>query len=142
MQEQVKPDVIIPVLVLDEKDVESGPEELGRVLRYFVHHDDVCTSDFTGIIVAKPSGPHQRPIALQVQASTNADIHETQEGPVRSVYHVVEEVPVAENHRDKLPPGPYFLRGQNLHQAWRLYTDDLDAFLYGLIPESIADPDQ
>lgn len=40
-----------------------------------------------------------------------------------------------------LPSGPYFLHGPNLYQAWRLYDDFLDAFTFGVIPNSINDTD-
>lgn len=33
-------------------------------------------------------------------------------------------------------PGPYFLHGFGIHQAWRLYPDHLDAFIFGVIPET------
>lgn len=36
-----------------------------------------------------------------------------------------------------LPSGPYFLHGPNLYQAWRLYDDVLDAFTFGVVPNSI-----
>lgn len=40
-----------------------------------------------------------------------------------------------------LPSGPYFLHGPNLYQAWRLYDDVLDAFTFGVIPNSINGTD-
>ncbi|KAF4496822.1 Amidase signature domain [Fusarium agapanthi] len=33
-----------------------------------------------------------------------------------------------------LPPGPYFLRHGGIHQAYRLYEDTLDSFIFGVIP--------
>lgn len=41
-----------------------------------------------------------------------------------------------------LPPGPYFLHGPNLHQAWRLYQDYLDAFIFGVVPENALKPER
>ena len=35
------------------------------------------------------------------------------------------------------PCGPYFLRGQRLHQASRLYSDELDAFIARVIPKQV-----
>lgn len=37
----------------------------------------------------------------------------------------------------KLPDGPYFLFGKDLHEAWRMYTDPLDSFITSII----ADPE-
>lgn len=34
-----------------------------------------------------------------------------------------------------LPEGPYFAKGDNLHQAWRLYEDDLCAVVTAVIPD-------
>jgi hypothetical protein len=33
-----------------------------------------------------------------------------------------------------LPAGPYFLCGGVIHQAWRLYPDELDAFVFPVVP--------
>ncbi len=33
-----------------------------------------------------------------------------------------------------LPEGPYFLSGNSVHQAWRLYADDLRAFVVATVP--------
>ena len=41
---------------------------------------------------------------------------------------------------DLLPPGPYFLQSQNIHQAWRLYPDELDAFVMSVVPDSATYP--
>jgi hypothetical protein len=35
---------------------------------------------------------------------------------------------------DRLPEGPYFALGRHLHQAWRLFPDDLAAFSKAVIP--------
>lgn len=42
----------------------------------------------------------------------------------------------------QLPPGPYFLHGSNIHQAWRLYRDYLDAFIFGVVPENALQPER
>ncbi|KAL4936545.1 amidase signature domain-containing protein [Aspergillus oleicola] len=41
-----------------------------------------------------------------------------------------------------LPPGPYFLHGPNIHQAWRMYPDYLDAFIFGVLPENVNRPER
>ena len=35
---------------------------------------------------------------------------------------------------DRLPEGPYFALGRHLHEAWRLFPDDLAAFSKAVIP--------
>lgn len=43
---------------------------------------------------------------------------------VKSVYAVTN----LQGGKASIPPGPYFLRGNAIHQAWKLYPDTLDAF--------------
>lgn len=38
-----------------------------------------------------------------------------------------------------LPEGPYFLQGKNLHQAWRLYSDEFSSFTAGVVPNDDED---
>lgn len=38
-----------------------------------------------------------------------------------------------------LPAGPYFLQGNELREAWRLYPDDADAFFAPLEPRPTSD---
>lgn len=135
----MRADQIIPVVVLSEEEVNAGPEQLGRTLQYVVDNDDVCTDDFTGIIVVKPSGPGSEPSRAFDNAS-GADAQASPDFPF-TLYHLTNGLDTS-SERDLLPSGPYFLSGQNLHQAWRLYPDDLDAFTFGLLPDSPFDPDR
>lgn len=34
-----------------------------------------------------------------------------------------------------IPEGPYFLRGESLHQPWRLYPDTYKAFTLATVPD-------
>lgn len=54
---------------------------------------------------------------------------------------MVDEIGTSEE-KNLLPSGPYLLSGQNLHQAWRLYPDELDAFTFGLLPDNPFDPER
>ncbi|KAI2616845.1 amidase signature enzyme [Hypoxylon sp. NC1633] len=45
--------------------------------------------------------------------------------------HIIYHCPTAAEY---LPEGPYFLVGNSLHQAWRLYPDVLRAFVVASIP--------
>lgn len=129
------------MVVLSEKEVNSGPEELGRILQYLVDNDDVCTDEFTGIIVVKPE-PSTASSAVE---SGKSPSHANSQGPdllshFASVYHMVSQPGSLQQEESQLPSGPYFLSGQNLHQAWRLYPDDLEAFTFGLMPDDPFDP--
>ena len=47
-----------------------------------------------------------------------------------------------ESHNDALPSGPYFLRNNSIHQAWRLYEDNLDAFIIPTVPTDVITPNE
>lgn len=133
VQESVRADQIIPVLVLTEQELESGPEQLGRILQYYVDNDDVCDDDFTGILVVNPSASSPE------AAGVADDVAGPDLSRFSAVYHMVSEAAVLEGD-NRLPSGPYFLSGPNLHQAWRLYPDELEAFTFGLIPDDPFSP--
>ncbi|KAH8788395.1 amidase signature domain-containing protein [Diaporthe sp. PMI_573] len=135
VEESVRADQVIPVVVLSEEEVNAGPEELGRTLQFLVDNDDVCTDDFTGIIVVKPSGSAPE---LHGACASTSDIQASIDCPF-TIYHMANGLDTAEE-KDLLPSGPYFLSGQNLHQAWRLYPDELDAFTFGLLPDNPFGP--
>jgi hypothetical protein len=48
----------------------------------------------------------------------------------------------AESQTAAIPSGPYLLLGNDLHQAWRLYTDDLDAFIVSVVPDRVSAPNE
>lgn len=61
-------------------------------------------------------------------------------GNARQVYHM-DQVKALDGFSE-LPSGPYFLYGPNLHQAWRLYDDELGAFTFGIVPDDLGKPDE
>lgn len=91
MQESVRADQIIPVLVLSERELESGPEKLWDYLKYYVENDDVCIDDFTGILVVAPSS------SLEV-GSVPDDAPAPDLSRFSSVYHMVSSIIFEEGH--------------------------------------------
>lgn len=91
----------------------------------FTSRDDVFSADFlTGIIGLQ--SPCESPATLEDFHDLNTSLGNWN---VTSVLEVsVKDI--------ELPPGPYFLCGKNIHQAWKLYPDDLDAFQTTVIPEN------
>lgn len=130
MEESIKADQIIPVLVLSEQELDGGPEKLWKTLQYFVDNDDVCSKEFTSILVVKPSQREDGSVDSSPKAFR---------GSFSAVYHL-RTSSIAKKSEIDLPSGPYFLSGQNLHQAWRFYPDYLDAFTFGLISENFNEP--
>lgn len=39
---------------------------------------------------------------------------------------------------DPLPEGPYFLVGNNIHQAWKMYADNLDSLTVAVVPDYVG----
>ena len=39
-----------------------------------------------------------------------------------------------------IPSGPYFLQNDRIHQAWRIYADELNAFVMTVIPNDVRSP--
>jgi hypothetical protein len=115
------------VLALSEWELDGTAADLGKTLQRYVDSDDVCTYDFTDILVVKPSETRRNNSILAVRNNFS------------SVYYLQPSFD-ATGHSSELPSGPYFLRGPNLHQAWRLYPDELNAFTVGMVPEDLDQP--
>ena len=52
------------------------------------------------------------------------------------------EICFSEIEETQIPEGPYFVRGQGLHQAWRLYPDESRAFVTAIAPADQGDSSQ
>ncbi len=67
-----------------------------------------------------------------VHESDPPSIHRSSEGGLdherKVILQKVDDV-------STLPEGPYFVQGKELHQAWRMYTDELDAFTSAISPD-------
>ncbi|KAK1244205.1 hypothetical protein MKX08_002343 [Trichoderma sp. CBMAI-0020] len=130
IEQTINPDALIPVTLLTTSEING---DVDGILDLFATVDDVFQSDFGGILVEKPDkdtsiglvqniGPRSSRTVVRLQQIEAEDKAETD----------------AAGFGD-LPSGPYFLHGPNLYQAWRLYDDVLDAFTFGVIPNSIND---
>ncbi|PNP57003.1 hypothetical protein THARTR1_02845 [Trichoderma harzianum] len=125
IEETINPDALIPVTLLTTTEINT---DLEGILQLFATVDDVFQTDFGGILVEKPE--------------KNKTIGFVQNPAPRSRALFSLQRPEAETTAfEDLPSGPYFLHGPNLYQAWRLYDDFLDAFTFGVIPNSINGSD-
>ncbi|SPJ82519.1 related to D-mandelate dehydrogenase [Fusarium torulosum] len=120
IQETINPDALIPVTLLTTEELFG---DLEGILDLFDSYDDVFVPEFGSILVEK-TGDN----SSQVQGNT------------RQVYHM-DQVKALDGFSE-LPSGPYFLYGPNLHQAWRLYDDELGAFTFGIVPDDLGKPDE
>lgn len=118
-----------PAVLLSVHDVDFAPEHAQAALNDFAHRDDVFCDDFTSAVILQSS---HGVVAgdLDAVASRLAQTHQFQTvftgGPAAS--------------HGSLPQGPYFIHGKSIHQAWKLYDDDLDAFVVPTIPDDVSNP--
>ncbi|KAK5994005.1 Scytalone dehydratase-like Arp1-like protein [Cladobotryum mycophilum] len=127
IEQTINPDALIPVTLLSTSELNG---DLEGILQLFETVDDVYSDEFTGVLVEKPD------------TATNGSFTARGKNPKTGIYaNYTMNMPKQNEFRamafDGLPSGPYFLHGPNLYQAWRLYDDDLDAFTFGVLPESI-----
>ncbi|KAJ6006803.1 hypothetical protein N7451_004747 [Penicillium sp. IBT 35674x] len=111
---------ITPVVLLEAKIVQESTEKLVPQLNLFQRVDDVYKEEFSNSVVLTGS-PEELTIGQSTLVAQNFS----------AVYT---------SSALDLPPGPYFLHGSNIHQAWRLYPDYLDAFIFGVLPENALQP--
>jgi hypothetical protein len=96
---------------------------ISETLQTFHNTDDVFSADFQDVLVLQVPPGFDRKLIPQSALGFNSIFTLTLEDEATGV-----------------PPGPYFLQNRTLHQAWRLYTDDLDAFITTVIPDDVHQP--
>ncbi|KAG6019069.1 hypothetical protein E4U41_003415, partial [Claviceps citrina] len=132
IEETIKPDVVIPVTVLEPEQLYN---QLEATLRLFDFYDDVFNPEFGNVLIEKPGRGDGagRMAAMAV-------------GEGKSVMHLRRDTAGASKSKSKrsvsdLAAGPYILHGPNVHQAWRIYNDTLDAFASGVYPDKVDEAD-
>ncbi|KAG6006161.1 hypothetical protein E4U21_007271 [Claviceps maximensis] len=127
IQETIKPDVIIPVTVLESEQLYN---HLEATLRLFDFYDDVFNPDFGSVLIEKPGGSSSSAAASVIDG--------------KSVMHLRKDTTTARAVKrsvSDMPAGPYILHGANIHQAWRIYNDSMDAFACGVYPDNVDEND-
>jgi hypothetical protein len=104
-------------VVLSETTLRS-PDAIIDAVNDFAKVDDLFCEDFmTDTIVANGFSKEECVARVKIIAA-NKDWN------VRKVLRLN-----ARAQGRTIPDGPYFMLGDKLHQAWRLYPDHLDAFV-------------
>ncbi|KAG5984142.1 hypothetical protein E4U55_005855, partial [Claviceps digitariae] len=133
IEETIKPDVIIPVTVLESEQLYH---HLEGTLRLFEFYDDVFNPEFGNVLIEKPGGGSGMAVT-SVQDDKSV-------GDGKSVKHLRKDTATARANKrsvSDIPAGPYILHGANLHQAWRIYNDTMDAFAWGVYPDKVDEND-
>lgn len=101
-------------------------EDIISTISNFAKLDDVYSEEFGKSLV------------LQTLASSDNSrtVQDLRLSKRFAVVHTLE----AESSDYLLPSGPYFLQDRQIHQAWRLYADDLNAFALTVIPNDVRSP--
>ncbi|KAI9656533.1 MAG: hypothetical protein M1821_004740 [Bathelium mastoideum] len=125
-EQAITDEIWMPAVVLSVKYSEYGLSHVAEALEHFALKDDVYSDDFNATVVLQSvRGLDTSAIAERLKKGNT----------IRSVY----ARDVASN--DFLPSGPYFIQGKTIHQAWKLYEDDLDAFVIPIIPDDVYKPE-
>ncbi|POR35133.1 Glutamyl-tRNA(Gln) amidotransferase subunit A [Tolypocladium paradoxum] len=124
LAQTINPDAILPVTLLETGEIFG---DLEAILRLYALYDDVFVPEFGAVLVEKPG--------------SNASVHRKGASRLdRDLYRLSGDDAVMADVA-RLPSGPYFLHGPNLHQAWKLYDDAYGAFAVGVVPENVTRTD-
>ncbi|EGX95643.1 amidase, putative [Cordyceps militaris CM01] len=101
-----------------------GTQDAEKAIKDFRQRDDVISDDFTSTLVLQPQN--------------NEDVSHVAAQLAQSSFTTYTNDPT--HTLGLLPPGPYFIRGNSIHQAWKLYEDHLDAFVIPTIADDVVNP--
>jgi hypothetical protein len=120
--------LVIPAVVVSEEDASSS-NAVRDLLKQFRDSDDVYGDAFgRHVIIQTDNVESGAPSQVENLKAT---------GSFEDVV-VINKTCVGL----QLPSGPYFVRGCRIHQACRLYADDLDAFSVAVVPDDTLRPDR
>ncbi len=119
-----------PALLLSSANGKLDATRIEREIQQFTIIDDVYTTDFHDFLVVQV--PHE--VELNLEELTD-DFGCLTKLEFRRVL-----CSTVDSEENLLPSGPYFLQGQNLHQAWKLYDDSLGAFIQTVVPDNVTVP--
>jgi hypothetical protein len=106
-----------------EEDVEIGFKSLESQVAVYTARDDVFNVSFLSfIIISVPT------VNIMEKDDWTSFIKELCDRWGTQAIHF------AKLSTQELPPGPYFLINENLHQAWKCYDDSVGAFTAAVVP--------
>ncbi|KAJ6782018.1 hypothetical protein PWT90_05873 [Aphanocladium album] len=129
IQEDINPDAVLPVTLISTEELNDP--NLDVFLKGLEMYDDVYSSEFSFALVEKPGANETKRAVGARRASV--------EGKQTYTVQVTESPPndstAQSSPFSNLPTGPYILHGKELHQAYRVYEDELGAFSAGIVSE-------
>ncbi|KAI0199400.1 putative amidase [Astrocystis sublimbata] len=112
-----------PAVLISVKYAGFGSEHILQALKDFAQADDVFSDEFSATVILQPD----RGIDI-AEVTGNLGLY-------LNVHAIRQDDPTIH-----LPPGPYFIREDSIHQAWKLYDDSLDAFVIPTIADDVLNP--
>lgn len=105
----------LPATVIDfsEEQLPLTASSVEDKFKKFSASDDVFNPNFSGLLI--------------IQTNAKAEKFSV---PVGIKAHIQETI-----WNDRIPEGPYFVKGSSVHQAWRLYPDQLNSFMAATVPD-------
>lgn len=126
LEPPVHSDDPIPAVLVTPSEAISTLENVSALIDRFASVDDVSSEPFAHTVVLQcHTGKDITELLAQLEVSDR----------VSAVYHTSPGLP-----SKVLPPGPYFLCRGSINQAYRLYEDELDSFIFGVIPKDVSNP--
>lgn len=109
--------------MIEAIDSIKGSDDILELLKRFRATDDEYTEQFgDNLVLQVPVGQQHQTLVPTLQASP----------------YFKKVLRALQTSHGNLPSGPYFLSKNGIHQAWRLYEDDLDAFIIPTIPSNVT----
>lgn len=118
-----------PTIILSIDNVDLNLRVICAKISEFQHHDDVYSPAFLTDTVILQTARWSK-IYLKRAASILRDC-----GKELGVeWDDVNILVLPSSQVKSVPEGPYFLHGQGIFEAWKVYSDDCDAFQTTVIP--------
>ena len=118
--------IVRPCTIISSMDGNIGVDDIEKAITGFLEDDDVYSVDFASNIIIQTL--RQLTSEKRVQTGFCKSL-----GPDIKLQLEYSKVDFLE---DLLPPGPYFVYGNGIYEAWRLYPDVLDAFQITFVPQT------
>ena len=116
--------ILRPCTIISSIDGNIGGVDIENTIARFLKVDDVYSLDFVSYIIIQTLGRVASKKRSQIRCCERF-------GPNIKQQLEYSKVDFQEN---LLPPGPYFVYGNGIYEAWRLYPDFLDAFQISFMP--------
>ncbi|KAI1120835.1 amidase signature domain-containing protein [Nemania abortiva] len=143
-QNKHSPFSVIPLVVIHSDSGGVSSDLVERSIAWFKEEDDVFHGDFAlgGYILIhltenSPPFPEAHAERASDKILTTVSDYPSPDDLAELLRERSLQLLVTKGSYT-IPEGPYFIKGQGIHQAWRLFPDHLSAFTASVIPDDHA----